>query len=72
MYTHIVFYFFVDIMKPTYLYIKEHSKTGLKYFGKTTKSDPTVYDGSGKLVQGITQGLESAKNWHINTPIGGL
>jgi hypothetical protein len=32
---------------PTYLYIKQHSVTGLKYFGKTTK-DPYKYNGSGK------------------------
>jgi hypothetical protein len=32
---------------PTYLYIKQHSITGLKYFGKTTK-DPYTYNGSGK------------------------
>lgn len=32
---------------PTWLYIKQHQKTGLKYFGKTTK-DPMVYNGSGK------------------------
>jgi hypothetical protein len=32
---------------PTYLYIKQHSVTGLKYFGKTTK-DPYKYLGSGK------------------------
>ena len=31
---------------PTYLYIKTHNKTGLKYFGKTTK-DPFNYYGSG-------------------------
>ena len=30
-----------------YLYIKRHSVTGLKYFGRTT-SDPYVYKGSGK------------------------
>lgn len=36
-------------MKPTYLYIKEHTKTGLKYFGKTTKQDPVSYLGSGKI-----------------------
>ena len=34
-------------MKPTYLYIKQHSITGLKYFGKTTL-DPYKYKGSGK------------------------
>ena len=34
-------------MKPTYLYIKQHSITGLKYFGKTTKNNPVEYLGSG-------------------------
>jgi hypothetical protein len=34
--------------KPTYLYIKQHTITGLKYFGKTTKTDPYTYTGSGK------------------------
>ena len=33
--------------KPTCLYIKRHSVTGLKYFGKTTR-DPLKYRGSGK------------------------
>lgn len=32
---------------PTYLYVKTHNVTGLKYFGKTTK-DPYHYRGSGK------------------------
>jgi len=32
---------------PTWLYIKQHNITGLKYFGKTTK-DPLLYRGSGK------------------------
>jgi len=32
--------------KPTYLYIKTHQTTGLKYFGKTT-NDPYRYYGSG-------------------------
>lgn len=32
--------------KPTYLYIKTHQITGLKYFGKTT-NDPYRYYGSG-------------------------
>jgi hypothetical protein len=32
---------------PTYLYIKQHSVTGLKYFGKTNR-DPYKYLGSGK------------------------
>ena len=35
-------------MKPTYLYIKQHKITGLKYFGKTTKENPVTYLGSGK------------------------
>jgi len=34
-------------MTPTWLYIKQHNKTGLKYFGKTIK-DPYTYKGSGK------------------------
>ena len=34
-------------MKLTHLYIKQHSVTGLKYFGKTTKEDPVSYLGSG-------------------------
>ena len=34
--------------KPTYLYVKTHNKTGLKYFGKTSKLDPVKYLGSGK------------------------
>ena len=33
--------------RPTYLYIKQHSVTGLKYFGKTCKEDPYSYLGSG-------------------------
>ena len=36
--------------KPTWLYIKQHTKTGLKYFGKTTKN-PLRYLGSGKYWQ---------------------
>lgn len=32
---------------PTYLYIKRHKITGLKYFGKTTKEDVNSYLGSG-------------------------
>jgi hypothetical protein len=33
--------------KPTYLYIKIHNKTGLKYFGKTISKYPEKYKGSG-------------------------
>jgi len=32
---------------PTYLYIKRHSVTKLKYFGKTSLDDPIKYLGSG-------------------------
>lgn len=35
------------LIPPTYLYIKKHSITGLKYFGKT-QNDPYKYNGSGK------------------------
>ena len=38
----------MSIYKPTWLYIKQHNQTGLKYFGKTTKDDPIKYLGSGK------------------------
>jgi hypothetical protein len=34
-------------LNPTCLYIKEHSLTGLKYFGKTTNKDVHKYLGSG-------------------------
>jgi hypothetical protein len=33
--------------KPTYLYIKQHTITGLKYFGKTIGKNPVKYLGSG-------------------------
>lgn len=33
--------------KPTWLYVKQHLVTGLKYFGKTTAVDPYTYAGSG-------------------------
>lgn len=35
-------------MSTIYLYVKQHSVTGLKYFGKTIKKDPYKYFGSGK------------------------
>ena len=37
---------FEKYFKPTFLYIKRHSVTGMCYFGKTT-SDPLKYMGSG-------------------------
>lgn len=36
-----------DNFKPTWLYVKQHNSTGLRYFGKTVK-DPLIYKGSGK------------------------
>lgn len=33
--------------KPTWLYIKQHNVTGLKYFGKTNQSNVEQYRGSG-------------------------
>ena len=33
--------------KPTWLYIKQHNATSLKYFGKTISKDPYSYKGSG-------------------------
>jgi hypothetical protein len=38
----------MNIYKPTWLYIKQHNQTGLKYFGKTTCEDPVKYSGSGE------------------------
>jgi len=35
-------------IRPIHLYIKTHNKTGLKYFGKTTKENAHKYPGSGK------------------------
>ena len=35
--------------KPTYLYIKQHNITGLKYFGKTINKNPVRYKGSGLI-----------------------
>lgn len=39
---------YVDDFKPTFLYIKRHRVTGLLYFGKTIRSNPTKYPGSGE------------------------
>jgi hypothetical protein len=38
----------MSIYKPTWLYVKKHNQTGLKYFGKTLSKDPIKYPGSGK------------------------
>ena len=39
----------IDSFKPTFLYIKQHTVTGMLYFGKTVQKDPITYRGSGKL-----------------------
>ena len=36
------------MFKPTYLYVKTHRITGLQYLGKTSRTDPYSYPGSGK------------------------
>jgi hypothetical protein len=38
----------MGIYRPTWLYVKQHKITGLKYFGKTTRKNPLTYYGSGK------------------------
>lgn len=38
----------MSIYRPTWLYIKQHNQTGLRYFGKTCQTDPYRYSGSGK------------------------
>ena len=35
------------VFQRTYIYVKEHNETGLKYFGKTCKEDYHKYRGSG-------------------------
>jgi len=37
----------MSVFTPTWLYIKQHNQTGLKYFGKTIRNDPYKYPGSG-------------------------
>lgn len=38
---------YTDDFTPTFLYIKRHKLTGLKYFGKTIRKNPLMYLGSG-------------------------
>ena len=58
------------IIYPTVLYIKEHSVTGMQYFGKTTKEDPYQYLGSGKrwLRHIKKHGTEHVKNSWVSEP----
>lgn len=39
---------YIYSFKPTYLMIKQHEITGLKYLCKTTRKDPLKYNGSGR------------------------
>lgn len=50
-------------MLPTYLYVKQHTITGLKYFGKTIK-DPYVYPGSGTHCNTTSENRGNMNRWH--------
>lgn len=54
---------------PTFLYVKQHAVTGLKYFGKTIK-DPHKYSGSGtRWVRHIKKhGREHVKTIWVSEP----
>ena len=52
------------LSKPTYLYIKQHSITKKKYFGKTTNVNPYEYNGSGKY---WTDHIKKHGKEHIET-----
>lgn len=45
--THLITEYQREHFVPTYLYIKQHRITKLKYFGKTIRKDPYKYKGSG-------------------------
>lgn len=58
------------MFKPTYLYVKTHKKTGLKYFGKTISKSPEKYKGSGTRWQNHLK--EHGSSYHdIDTEIIG-
>lgn len=46
-YYHLITEDVIRDFRPTYLYVKQHNITKLKYFGKTTSNDPYRYGGSG-------------------------
>ena len=54
----------------TYLYVKQHDITGMMYFGKTSKTDPYKYNGSGKhWVRHIAKhGKEHVKTLWVSEP----
>ena len=55
-------------MKTTYLYVKEHKMTGLRYFGKTTRKDVDKYLGSGKYWKRhiVKHGVEHVKTLWVS------
>ena len=55
----------MSIYKPTYLYIKKHNITGLRYFGKTIRN-PLTYKGSGKYWKDHLKihGNDSSTEWY--------
>lgn len=57
----------------TYLYIKQHRKTGLKYFGKTTNKNPKKYPGSGLYwiahLEKHGYDIETTDLWSFDNPI---
>jgi len=53
------------IFQPTYLYVKQHSVTNLKYLGKTIKKNPEKYLGSGKY---WSPHRKKHGNQHVETP----
>lgn len=56
-----------------YLYVKRHTVTGLKYFGKTYHYDPYKYKGSGKYWKSHIQKhgsehIETVQVWQFDSP----
>jgi len=58
-----------NTITPTFLYIKQHSVTGLKYFGKTTRN-PIKYMGSGKYWKThiVKHGIEFVETVWVSEP----
>lgn len=58
------------IISMIYLYIKQHTVTGLKYFGKTIKNDPEKYKGSGtdwlKHIEEYGNNVDTLGLWEFN------
>lgn len=54
----------ITTYRPTFLYIKRHKLTGMLYFGKTIRKDPTKYNGSGSY---WTNHIKKHGKEHIET-----